>query len=160
MKRNDEKLSMKNHKVLLVEDDINDVILIRRAFKKANMIEPIQIVENGEDAIDYLAGTGKFRDRKIYPLPSLILLDLKLPRKSGHEVLNWVKKQPKIKRIPIVVISSSKRSPDINRAYDLGANSYMLKPISFGVLLKKIKEIDKYWFALNERPEINSRGEQ
>jgi len=157
MRNSDEKkLNIKNYKILLVEDDPNDVILIKRAFKKANIINPIQLVENGEDAINYLAGTGKFMDRKLHPLPSLILLDLKLPRKTGYEVLDWVKKQPRLKRIPIVVLSSSKHNLDINRAYDLGANSYLIKPVSFGILLEKVREIDMYWFTLNEKPEINS----
>ena len=144
--------------VLLVEDDPNDVVLIQRAFRKANIVNPIYIVENGEDAIDYLAGKGKFKDRNKYPIPTLVLLDLKLPRISGHEVLAWVRKQHKLKRLPIVVLTSSQQVADKNKAYDLGTNSYLIKPVSFDSLLELIQSLNTYWHILNEKPEINSGG--
>ncbi len=143
------------HTILLIEDDPNDVILIQRAFKKANLLTPIQVVEDGETALDYLMGKGIFKDRERYPLPDLILLDLKLPRKSGLEVLAWLREQPNLKRLPVVILTASKEAKDINRAYDLGANSYLVKPVSFDALLNMVKTLGLYWMILNEKPEVN-----
>ena len=151
-------MDIQKYIVLLVEDDPNDVVLIQRAFRKANIVNPINIVGNGEDAIDYLAGKGKFKDRNKYPIPTLVLLDLKLPRKSGHEVLAWVRKQPKLKRLPIVVLTSSQQVWDKNKAYDLGTNSYLIKPVSFDSLIELIQSLNTYWLILNEKPELNSGG--
>ena len=149
-------MNINNYIILLVEDDPNDVILIKRAFYKANIVNPIRVVENGEEAIVYLTGDGKYITRDQYPLPMLMLLDLRLPRKSGFEVLAWVRQQPGLKRLPIVVLTSLQRTEDINRAYDLGANSYLIKPTSFKKLLSVIKNINTYWLIQNKRPEINS----
>ncbi|MCK5561769.1 MAG: response regulator [Thermoplasmata archaeon] len=147
-------VNIESNTILLIEDDPNDVILIRRAFEKGHIDNPVQVVENGEVAIFYLDGEGEYSNREQYPLPSLILLDLKLPRKTGHEILAWVRRQPKLKRIPIVVLSGSKQSDDINHAYDLGVNSYLIKPIYYMNLLEMIKIINLYWLNLNENPEI------
>src|SRR6478672_12672813 len=117
--------------ILLVEDDSNDVLLIQRAFRKASLSNPLQIVEDGEAAILYLKGEESFADRDRYPLPRLILLDLKLPRKSGFEVLVWLRQQPKFYGLPVVVLTSSKEKNDIQQAYLLGANSYLVKPVGF-----------------------------
>lgn len=141
--------------ILLVEDEPNDVFLIQRAFRKANLLNPIQAVSDGEQAIAYLTGQKEFGDRQKYPMPVLILLDLKLPRKTGLEVLAWLREQPApLKRVPVVVLTSSKQSTDINRAYDLGANSYLVKPVAFEGLLQMVKALDLYWLILNEKPEI------
>ncbi|MFH1672232.1 MAG: response regulator [Pseudomonadota bacterium] len=140
--------------ILLVEDDPNDVMLIERAFRKANIANPVQTVKDGEQAVAYLAGQEPYVDREQYPLPVLILLDLKLPRKSGLEVLAWMKRQTSLMRIPVVVLTSSKETADINRAYDLGANSYLTKPVAFDGLLNIVKALNLYWLNLNERPEI------
>jgi CheY-like chemotaxis protein len=139
--------------MLLVEDDPNDILLIHRAFAKASLVNPLKIVRDGEEALSYLAGTGDFADRGRYPLPSLILLDLKLPRKSGLEVLEWVRRQPGLKHIPVIVLTSSKESSDISRAYALGANSYLVKPVGFEGLLELVKTIGMYWIILNKGPE-------
>ncbi|MCK5560975.1 MAG: response regulator [Thermoplasmata archaeon] len=153
-----DQVDIEHNTILLIEDDPNDVILIQRAFNKANINNPIQVVENGEDAIAYLEGEGDYSDREHYPIPILVLLDLKLPRKSGHEVLEWVRLQPGLLRIPIVVLSSSSQRSDVERAYDLGANSYMIKPVNFDNLLEMIKTIYLYWLILNEKPEKASGG--
>jgi CheY-like chemotaxis protein len=139
---------------MLVEDNPNDVLLIKRAFKKAKIMASIQVLKNGDDAIYYLTGSGKFRNRNKFPLPGLILLDLKLPRRSGHETLAWIRKQPDLKRIPIVILTSSQLPADINDAYDLGANSYLIKPVKFRELLEIIRKIDDYWINLNRKPEL------
>ena len=139
---------------MLVEDDPNDVLLIQRALRKARLVNPIEVVSDGEEAVNYLAGHGPFADRERYPLPVLILLDLKLPRKSGFEVLEWLRQQPKLKRVPVVVLTSSSRDSDINHAYDLGANSYLVKPPSFDALLKLVEEVKIYWLMLNVPPQL------
>src|SRR5919205_937131 len=108
--------------VLLVEDDPNDVTLTQRAFARAGFANPLQIVNDGEQAIAYLAGDARYADRQRYPLPILVLLDLKLPRKSGFDVLGWLRGVPDVRRLPVVVLTSSAQSPDIDRAYDAGAN--------------------------------------
>ncbi len=144
--------------ILLVEDDPNDVLLIQRAFRKAKLISPVQVVKDGEAAVAYLTGQGSFADRQRYPMPVLIVLDLKLPRKSGLEVLAWLQQQPGLKRLPVVVLTTSKEAADINRAYDLGANSYLVKPVAFDALLEMVKTLGLYWLILNEKPNITSKS--
>jgi len=139
--------------ILLVEDETDDVLLIERAFRKAGIANALQVVRDGEQAVNYLAGRAPFADRAQYPLPVLILLDLKLPRLSGHEVLRWLRQQPGLRRIPVVVLTSSRETPDVDRAYDEGANSYLVKPVSFDALLEMVKHLDMYWLLLNEKPE-------
>jgi CheY-like chemotaxis protein len=141
--------------ILLVEDDGNDVLLLEHAFRKANLSHPIFAVNDGEQAIDYLHGRNQYADRQKFPLPLLILLDLKLPRKGGLEVLTWLRAQDStLNRLPVVVFTSSRQSKDINRAYDLGANSYLVKPADFEKLSEIVRLLDSYWFLLNERPEV------
>jgi CheY-like chemotaxis protein len=142
--------------MLLVEDDPNDILLIQRAFAKASLVNPLKVVRDGEEALSYLAGGGEFADRGRYPVPSLVLLDLKLPRRSGLEVLQWLRDQPALKHIPVIVLTSSKESSDINRAYSLGANSYLVKPVGFEGLLEMVKTIGMYWMILNKGPEATS----
>ena len=121
----------KSMPILLVEDNYNDVLLIKRAFRKAK-IEPIMsIVSDGDEAVDYLSQQGEYADVTRFPVPLLILLDLKLPRRSGLEVLAWLKEQPNLKRLLVIVLTSSQEECDLSQAYDLGANSYLLKPINF-----------------------------
>jgi CheY-like chemotaxis protein len=140
--------------ILLVEDDANDVILIRRAFAKAEIKNPVHTVEDGDAAVAYLGGEGAYADRGDHPLPGVVLLDLKLPRRSGLEVLEWVRQSPTLRRLPIVVLTSSRESADINRAYDLGANSYLVKPVGFDDLTDLVRILQGYWVGWNERPEI------
>lgn len=140
--------------LLLVEDDPNDVMLFRRAKDKSNLAHPLQVVEDGEAAVAYLSGQDQYADRNRYPLPALMLLDLKLPRKSGLEVLAWLRQQPGIHRLPVVVLTSSRENLDVGRAYDLGANSYLVKPVAFDNLLEMVKALGLYWLILNEKPDI------
>jgi CheY-like chemotaxis protein len=142
--------------ILLVEDDENDVMLLQRAFRRAAIVNPLQVVRHGDDAVAYLEGTGEFADRRLHPLPVLMLLDLKLPRRTGLEVLQWVKERTGVKKIPIIVLTSSKNDEDVNRAYELGANSYVVKPVSFETLLELVKSLELYWLVLNERPNVSS----
>ncbi len=149
-------MSLTNQPILLVEDEENDVILLQRAFRRAAIVNPLQVVRHGDDAVAYLEGTGEFADRDKYPLPVMMLLDLKLPRRTGLEVLQWVKERSVIKKIPIIVLTSSKNDEDVNRAYELGANSYVVKPVSFETLLELVKSLELYWLVLNERPTITA----
>ncbi|WP_341528720.1 response regulator [Nostoc sp. UHCC 0302] len=140
--------------ILLAEDDSNQVLLIRRALRKANLTQSLHVVSDGETAISYLCGEGDYANRESYPLPTLILLDLKMPRKSGFEVLAWLKQQPELRRLPVVVLTSSQETADIHKAYDLGVNSYLVKPVSFTDLTAMIKLLDAYWINLNQRPMV------
>ncbi len=141
--------------ILLVEDDNADSMLIIRAFRKAKISNPVERVDHGDAAVDYLNGSREFNDRVEYPLPVLILLDLKLPRRSGFEVLAWIRNHPgQIRRIPVVVLTSSAHNEDINRAYDLGANSYLVKPGNPEILMDIVQSLDSYWLTLNSGPEL------
>jgi CheY-like chemotaxis protein len=161
MKEGNKKATgLEHYSILLVEDDPNDIILIKRAFGKANITNPLQVVEDEEEAIACLAGKGRYANWQNYPLPILILLDLKLPRKSGHEVLEWLRQQPMLKLLTVVVLTSSQQSSDVNRAYDLGANSYLVKPVTFDVLVEMVKSLNFYWVILNEKPIIKGEPDE
>src|SRR5688572_18298325 len=140
--------------ILHVEDDPNDVLLVQRALRKTNSSSNIQSVSDGDRALAYLAGAGGYADREKFPLPKLVLLDLKMPRKSGFEVLAWIRKQPALKRVLVVVFTSSKHELDINNAYDLGANSYLVKPVGFDGLVETMKQVHNYWGILNQAPTV------
>jgi CheY-like chemotaxis protein len=140
--------------ILLADDDENDVLLMRRAFNKAHLANSLHTVADGEEAIAYLEGQEKFADRGQFPLPGLLLLDLKMPRKNGFEVLRWIRSHPALKRMLVIILTSSKETRDINRAYELGANSYLVKPPDFQDLIKMIKSVEDYWIMLNQQPEL------
>jgi CheY-like chemotaxis protein len=139
--------------ILLADDDENDVLLIARALEKSRLANPIQVVHDGDEVIAYLSGEGKYADRARYPFPALLLLDLKMPRKSGFEVIRSIRANPAWKRLLIVVLTSSSLHPDINRAYELGANSYLVKPPNLGRLVEMLDQLQAYWLITNLRPE-------
>lgn len=145
-------MSTTSSTILLVEDDPNDALLMRRALRRANLENHVQTLQDGEVAILYLSGQEPYADRAQYPLPVLAVLDLKLPRKSGLEVLAWVRQQEKIRRLPVVIFTSSTEKSDVNRAYDLGVNSYLVKPVNFDALVDMVKMLDMYWLTFNEKP--------
>lgn len=147
-------MNFEDFPVLLVEDNRDDVLMIQRAFRKANLESSLHVVADGDAAVLYLSGEEPYNDREQYPLPVLMLLDLKLPRRSGFEVLEWLRQQPLLKRLLVVVLTSSGENIDINRAYDLGANSYLVKPVGFAALLELVKSLNLYWFVLSEKPEV------
>ncbi|HYG78714.1 MAG TPA: response regulator [Planctomycetota bacterium] len=144
--------SSESHTVLLVEDEPHDILLTRRAFKKAGIHCDLRVVTNGDEAVDYLGGTGNFADRTKFPLPALVLLDLKLPRRCGLDVLEWVRSRDILRRMPVVILTSSRESEDLSRAYDLGANSYLLKPVSFDDLTRMLTTVNLYWLNTIELP--------
>ena len=145
----------KQFTVLLVEDDLNDIFLVKRAFKMAQVKNPLQIATDGQEAILYLKGEAKYSDRETYPLPKLIVMDIKMPRKTGFEVLEWVKGNGgPLRRIPIVIVSSSGNPADINRAYELGANAYMVKPVDYRAVEHLFHSITQYWGLECAKPEF------
>src|SRR5579863_5217491 len=135
--------------VLVVEDRDDDLYLIKMACKRAGIPHELQAVTDGQAAIDYLAGTGKFADRTAHPLPDLVFLDIKLPRCDGHEVLKWIRGAGGFKTLQVVMLTSSAQESDVNRAYELGVTSYLRKiasPAEFG---QAVRVILKYWLELN-----------
>src|SRR2546421_955120 len=141
--------------ILLVEDRPDDVLLIRRAFQKAYINNPLQVVRDGEEAIWYLRGEGKYQNRAEYPLPDLVLLDLKMPRVDGLQVLTWIRAQPGLKGLPVIVLTSSEEMRDVNAAYHLGANSFLVKPMDFEDVVHLSKSISSYWLKLSRGPEVS-----
>ena len=147
-------ISSPNNCLLLIEDDSNDIFLIKRAFQRANFTVPVNVVNDGDAAVGYLEGTAEYGDRATYPLPSLIVLDLKLPRRSGLEVLEWIRAQPGLRRIPVIALTSSQESADIDRAYEGGINSYLVKPVTFDDLSDMAQSIERYWLKINQYPSV------
>lgn len=140
--------------ILVAEDNADDVLLLKLACANAGLCHPVQIVADGSQAIHYLAGEGQFTDRTIFPLPCLLLLDLKMPGKNGFDVLSWIREQPFLRRLEIVVFSSSPDPGDINRAYDLGANSYAVKPNSTEELRRLVEGLRDWWVAISQHPRL------
>jgi CheY-like chemotaxis protein len=140
--------------VLLVDDNPDDVLLMKRAFSSTTIRAPLRVLHDGAAALDYLAGNGEYADRAAHPLPSLMLLDLKMPRVSGFAVLEWLRQQPGLKRLPVIVLTSSQQESDINRAYDLGANSYIVKPSGLKQIAEVAKDIEAYWLKWSQRPAL------
>src|SRR6266850_351924 len=139
-------------RVLIAEDDASDVFLLKRAFALAEVPATLHFVSDGQEAIDYLEGDAAYQDRAAYPLPDLFLLDLKMPKLNGFDVLAWLRRQPVLKRLLVTVLTSSDQPDDINRAYDLGANSYLLKPHNSSELSELVAQVKRYWLDLNQRP--------
>ncbi|HWX21450.1 MAG TPA: response regulator [Candidatus Binatia bacterium] len=147
-----------NQFILLVEDDANDVLLIQRAFQKAGLLNTLKMVRDGEQALEYLTGNGPYANRERFPLPFLVLLDLKMPGTDGFEVLQWIRSEPEMKRLLVVVLTSSNLQEDVDRAYDLGANSYLVKPVSFDEMVNLIQRFEIYWTEINRTPTPSEVG--
>lgn len=131
--------------ILLVEDNDDDVALTRHALKAAAVQNPVHVVETGPAAIEYLSGANEFRDRTKYPLPGIVFLDLKLPMMSGHEVLAWIRAQPQLESLIVVVLTSSDEPSDLRRSYSLGANSYLVKPLTARQLTDLARALNWVW---------------
>ena len=140
---------MNSTTILVVEDNEDDAFFMRRALRDAGIANPVRIVEDGQQAIDYLAGKGEFADRAENPLPMVVFLDLKLPFKSGHEVLEWIRAQPQFAKLIVIVLTSSNEPLDLNRAYKNGANSYVVKPPTPEQLAELAKSFELWWLKQN-----------
>lgn len=139
--------------ILLAEDEEDYVLLIRKAFDEARIPNPLYVVSTGLELLGYLQGTGKYRNRDEYPLPDLLLLDLKLPGYSGLEILAWARAQPGLARLRILVLTSSDRIKDVNDAYRLGANSFLTKPYDFQNLVELGRLIQDFWLRASKCPQ-------
>jgi CheY-like chemotaxis protein len=138
--------------ILLADDDPDDRQLTQDAFAENRLANNLHCVEDGEELLDYLQRQGKYSELRGTPLPGLILLDLNMPRKDGREALKEIKAHPEFRRIPIVVLTTSKAEEDILRTYDLGVNSYITKPVTFKSLVEIVKVLGRYWFEVVELP--------
>jgi len=139
--------------ILLAEDEEDYVLVIKRAFTASNFPNPLYVVPDGQEALAYLKGQGRYANRVEYPLPDLLIVDLKLPRYSGFEILRWVRKQPELSGLRVLVLTSSDAIRDVNEAYQLGANSFLVKPYDFGDLVHLSKLIQDFWLKASRSPE-------
>lgn len=138
--------------ILLVEDNADDEALTLRAFRKNNIANPIHVVRDGAEALDFLFARNGYQDRRTSELPALILLDLNLPKISGVEVLHQIRSNEKTRRLPVVVLTSSKEERDLASCYDNGANSYVKKPVDFVSFIESVRQLGMYWLAFNQPP--------
>ncbi|HYO71879.1 MAG TPA: response regulator [Archangium sp.] len=144
--------------ILLVEDNPDDVDLTQRAFQRAGVTQPLEVVEDGMDALDYLFGRGAFAHRAQEPLPSLVLLDLKLPRLDGHQVLRQIRADARTRFLPVVILTSSDEEKDLVESYSQGCNSYVRKPVSYNEFVEAARQLGVYWLDLNRAPQPGVSG--
>lgn len=140
------------HSILLVEDDRDDELLTIRALKRNNVLNDVDVVRDGQEALDYLFCDGCYAKRDPADVPDIVLLDLRLPKLSGHEVLRAIRKSAHFRLMPVVVLTSSAEESDIATSYDLGANSYIRKPVDFDRFSDAVRSVGLYWLVLNEAP--------
>jgi two-component system, response regulator len=143
---------MSDRVIMLVEDNPNDETLTLRALKKSNIMNPVIVTRDGAEALDYLFARGTYQGRDVNNLPEIVLLDLKLPKVDGLEVLRQVRADERTRVLPIVVLTSSIEEQDLLRGYQLGANSYVRKPVDFNQFVDAVRQLGLYWLVLNERP--------
>lgn len=143
---------MKSQTILLVDDDDNDIVLYQRAMKKAGIENPVRVVVDGQDAMQYLSGSGAYSSRTEHPLPQLIITDLKLPLKTGLDLVAWLRQQPKLRRIPAIVLSSTAHPGEIDRVYEAGANAFLVKPTGMDQLIELFTAIKHFWLSHNRPP--------
>ncbi|WP_136513278.1 response regulator [Geomonas edaphica] len=149
-------MSYVHHTVLLVDSDPDQAHFTRLALQRVGVITPVQHAHDGEEAIAYLSGAGDFGDRELHPLPMLMLLDLKLPHISGVGLLSWLREQQALRRLPVVVLTVPVPAADLNRAYELGCNSFLFKPNSFNALLVLMQGVAQYWLGFNVPPGVGA----
>ena len=140
--------------ILLAEDNDDHVALILRAFRKASLLNPVFVVRDGQETVDYRAGDGKYADRTAFPLPSLLLLDLRMPNKNGFEVLHWIRGSPQFRRLRVVVLTTSEDLRDVNRAYEMGVNSFLVKPLDLQDFVHLTNAIKGYWLWMSKAPTL------
>jgi CheY-like chemotaxis protein len=142
--------------ILVVDDSENDLIILRAAFEKAGYTGPLQTVRNGEEAVAYLKGENPYADREKFPLPVVVLLDLNMPKKNGFDVVTWVRAQPGLKRLALIILTASTRTEDVERALDLGATSFLVKPRSLDSLVVMMRCLFE-WIQINQFPPLTQR---
>ena len=145
---------MQKKVILLVEDNLSDVGLTKRAFEKNHIQNKLVVAEDGQEALNYLFGTGAYAGRDTSEMPAVILLDLKLPKMDGLEVLKRIRSHDLTKRLPVVILTSSREEQDVAVSYDLGANSYIRKPVDFHQFAEAVRALELYWVVLNEPPPL------
>ncbi len=136
----------------MADDDDDDCVLVREALLESRLLNQLSVVKDGEELMDYLYHRGKYLEKNTSPRPGLILLDLNMPKKDGREALREIKADPKLRNIPVIILTTSKAEEDIYRTYDLGANSFIIKPVTFSALVEVMKSIGKYWLEIVELP--------
>jgi DNA-binding response OmpR family regulator len=134
--------------VLMVEDDESHALLVKRVFERAGLANPVRVIRNGDEAVSYLSGEGDYADREANPVPAVLLLDVHVPGRSGLEVLWWLRGRTELKGLPVLMFSGSAESDDINRAFELGVDSYLVKPVAFDALLDAINGLGLRWAVL------------
>ncbi|MFS8615900.1 MAG: response regulator [Solitalea sp.] len=140
--------------ILIADDDADDRMLTKEAFEENQVINPIHFVGDGEELMAYLLRQGKYADKELYPQPGMILLDLNMPRKDGREALAEIKSHPELRRIPVIVLTTSKAEEDVIRSYNLGVNCFITKPVTFNSLVEVTRMLGKYWFEIVELPPV------
>ncbi len=145
-------MSIQTTRILLVEDNPDDEALTVRAFKKSNLSNEVVVTHDGVEALDYLFAEGAYADRDPRDVPNLVLLDIKLPKLDGLEVLQRIRENEYTRTLPVVMLTSSKEQEDLARSYKLGANSYIRKPVDFSQFMQAIQQLGLYWLVLNEQP--------
>jgi CheY-like chemotaxis protein len=140
--------------ILIADDDAEDRMLVKEALEENRLKNSLQFVENGEELLDYLRNQGPYSDKHKFPLPGLILLDLNMPKKDGREALKEIKEDPRLRMIPVVVLTTSKAEEDILKTYDLGVSSFITKPVTFAALVEMMKMLTDYWFELVVLPKV------
>jgi len=143
----------KSETILLADDDPDDVLLFRMALNQAGFQNPLFVVSDGQEAIQYLSGDGIYADRARFPVPQLLLLDLKMPQMSGFDVLAWLRERPEWKGLPVVILTSSCYEPDVRHAYELGANSFLTKPSDFQGFVGTVKQMARFWLSKAALPD-------
>jgi CheY-like chemotaxis protein len=138
--------------ILIAEDDAEDRMLVKDALTESRLANNVHFVEDGEQLLDYLYNRGNYQDKTLHPAPGLILLDLNMPKMDGREALREIKKDPKLRSIPIVVLTTSQAEEDVLKTYDLGVSSFITKPVTFASLVEIMKILGKYWFEIVELP--------
>lgn len=149
---------MSERRVLLVEDNPDDEVLVMRAFRKADFRNEVIVMRDGAAALDYLFGTGAYEGRDVNDMPTVVLLDLKLPKIDGLGVLRRIRADERLRSLPVVILTSSREQEDIVRSYDLGANSYVRKPVAFDSFAEAVRQLGLYWLVLNETNPGSSSG--
>jgi CheY-like chemotaxis protein len=142
--------------ILLAEDDPDDVLITQVTFRKARLANRLEVVRDGEEAIAYLKGAGRYADRNLFPMPMLLLLDLHMPKVDGFEVLEWLRNWPALSGLSVAVLTSSDHDPYASRAFELGADSYLIKPPDARTLLELVQRLHAFWFIVDERFELQA----